>query len=264
MKIAHEAPIAILKQVQKVTHYEYVLVHLLDESQEYKDHFYSKSKIPVNQLILDNSIFELGHAFDWDKYAVHVQGLNPTRYILPDVLGDKEDSIHNARVWMSTYHDKFNRSPHNLLPMAAVQGQSMDELTECYVAYYKNGIRNIAIGFNHDFFVKDSETRDWDQANGRIQFVKHLKETGVWKSDCYHHLLGCSLPIELGYRGYNDINSVDTSSPILHGLLGIKYDALGLYQKKKIKMNDLIHSEVSDEQLQIILDNIKTFRYITE
>jgi len=72
------------------------------------------------------------------------------------------------------------------------------------------------------------------------------------------------LPIELGYRGYNDINSVDTSSPILHGLLGIKYDALGIYQKKKIKMNDLIHSEVSDEQLQIILDNIKTFRYITE
>ena len=35
MKIAHEAPLSIFDKVQAVTDYDYALVHLFEESEEY-------------------------------------------------------------------------------------------------------------------------------------------------------------------------------------------------------------------------------------
>lgn len=250
--IAHEAPICILDTIKKHTEYDYCLVHLLEESAEYKEYFYN---VPNNRLIiLDNSIFELGEAFEGSKYLHYIEELKPSIYIAPDVLGKKEPTIDNAAEWNA------KKLPFDM--MAVVQGQSMDELTECYVKFISMGIKAIAIGFNHDFFIKSQETRDWDQANGRIRFVRYLKEKGLWCSACYHHLLGCTLPFEFAHGVYKDINSVDTSSPVLHGLLDIDYDELSILNKKKIKVNELMYKTVYPEQIEKIVENIKKFRYI--
>ena len=45
------------------------------------------------EVLLDNSIFELGEAFDSDKFAKYVEELKPSYYIVPDVL----------RRWLSNY-----------------------------------------------------------------------------------------------------------------------------------------------------------------
>lgn len=252
--IAHEAPICILNEVQKHTDYDYCLVHLLEESAEYREYFYNLE--PSRFLICDNSIFELGEAFDNERYKHFLNELKPSVFILPDVLGDKDATIDNAASWQK-YNIKYSS-------MAVVQGQCMDDLTNCYIKFLSLGIENIAIGFNHNFFVIDECSRDWDQANGRIRFIKHLKEKGIWNNSCYHHLLGCTLPFEFAHGTYKDINSVDTSSPVLHGLLDIKYNELSLLQKKKIKVNELMYSTVYPEQIEIIVDNIKKFRDIVK
>ena len=39
IRIAHEAPMSIFDKVQKLTDYDYCLVHLMDELPEYKELF---------------------------------------------------------------------------------------------------------------------------------------------------------------------------------------------------------------------------------
>jgi len=264
MAIAHEAPICILDTVKMYTDFDYALVHLLEESKEYKDYFYNNTALKNNAfkslntrrrpIILDNSIFELGEAFESEKYESYVRDLNPDIYIMPDVLGDKEATLHNATQWAKKEFERYS--------MAVIQGQSMDELVECYKEFLKLDIDAIAIGFNHSFFVNDETTRDWDQANSRIRLVKHLKESCIWDYNKYHHLLGCSLPLEFSHCIYHDINSVDTSSPVLHGLLDIKFNEMGVLEKKKIKVNEMMYTTVYPEQIEKIVENIKTFSYI--
>ena len=250
--IAHEALICILDKIKSKTDYCYCLVHLLDESKEYRDYFYN---LPASRvIILDCSVFELGEAFEGEKYEYFINELKPSVFIAPDVLGNKERSIENAKVW------KQKKLPYSM--MAVVQGQNMDELIESYKEYEKMGVDAIALGFNHNFFIESSETADWDQANGRIKLVKELKNKGIWSSEIYHHLLGCTLPFEFAHAIYKDINSLDTSSPVLHGLLGIKYNELSLLNKRKIKVNELMYKTVYPEQWELIIENIAKFKQI--
>lgn len=266
MSIAHEAPICILDIVKEHTDYDYCLIHLIEESKEYKDYFYNNTAVRNNSyfnsinarirpIILDHSVFELGEAFESTKYEFYIRDLNPDIYIMPDVLGNKEATLDNAKEWNEKEFERYS--------MAVVQGQSMDELVECYQEFLELDIDAIAIGFNHNFMINDESTRDWDQANGRIRLIKYLKEKKIWDNTKYHHLLGCSLPLEFAHPVYhNSINSVDTSSPVLHGLLDIDYDEFGMLEKRKIKVNELMYSTVYPEQIEKIVDNIKKFSYI--
>ena len=67
IRIAHEAPMSIFDKVQQLTDYDYCLVHLMDELPEYKELFF-KAKEQGREIILDNSIFELGKSFNNKKY----------------------------------------------------------------------------------------------------------------------------------------------------------------------------------------------------
>ena len=56
IKIAHEAPLDIFDEVQRITDYDYALVHLLEENGRYRDTFERAVK-QGREVILDNSIF---------------------------------------------------------------------------------------------------------------------------------------------------------------------------------------------------------------
>jgi len=68
IKIAHESPKSIFEDVQRVTDYDYALVHLFEEDEEYLNQFKEAIK-KGREVILDNSIFELEEAFDADRFA---------------------------------------------------------------------------------------------------------------------------------------------------------------------------------------------------
>ena len=76
IKIAHEAPKSIFEDVQKVTDYDYALVHLLEEDEEYLTMF-EKAIKKGREVILDNSIFELEEAFEAEKFAYWVDRIRP-------------------------------------------------------------------------------------------------------------------------------------------------------------------------------------------
>ena len=81
------------------------------------------------------------------------------------------------------------------------------------------------------------------------------------------HLLGCQNPVEFilinslttPLRGL--IYSLDTSSPVINGWVGNELGPHGLVEPKpKAKLADNLDIELSEQQIDLIFKNIKTFR----
>lgn len=95
IKISHESPLCLLEQSRQYNDYDYALVHLFEDHEQYYN-FFTNSLKRNREIILDNSIFELGTSFDFDKFAEWVNILKPTQYIIPDTFNDYEKTIEQT------------------------------------------------------------------------------------------------------------------------------------------------------------------------
>ena len=262
IKIAHEAPIDIFEEVQRFTDYDYALVHLLEQNGRYRDTFERAVK-KGREVILDNSIFELEEAFEADRFAMWVERLNPTWYIIPDALENAEKTMQQAANWIKTYKDIPGKS------IGVVQGKTYQEIRDCYRAMDEIAkVDMIAISFDYSYYT-DSVPHPNKYVSwmlGRVKLIGDLLRDGVINKDKPHHLLGCGLPQEFSFykhADYNFIYSLDTSNPVVHGLKGIEYGSEGLWSKESQKLHELIDSEVDENQLNYIKTNIQKFRWFT-
>jgi len=261
IKIAHESPKSIFTDVQKVTDYDYALVHLFEEDEQYLNQF-KEAVRKGREVILDNSIFELEEAFDAEKFAGWVKELKPTWYIVPDALEDHKKTVAQMAEWNSKYKDLPGKK------IGVVQGKSYEEIKACYI--YMNGIANvdmIAISFDYSYYSKSvphpNKYVSW--MLGRVKLLGDLMRDGVINENKPHHLLGCGLPQEFSfYRDdstFNYVYSLDTSNPVVHGIKGIEYKSQGLWSKESQKLFELINFEVEDTST--IMNNINKFRNFT-
>ncbi len=256
--IAHEAPLSIMRKVRDVTDYSYALVHLMEESPEYVEYFEESLKMKNHFVILDNSIFELGHAFDHDKFKFWIEKINPTQYIIPDVLEDAEATTDNAADWVRSYKNS------NCETIGVVQGKTYREIRDCYEALDKI-VDKIAISFDYSYYLKIGEGKTkWHQyMDGRSKLISKLYDDGVINDRRGHHCLGAALPQEglfYRYKGWKWIDSMDTSSPVLHGIKGVKYQEHGLDEKNPTKLVEHFNDEITPEQWNIIKYNIVAFK----
>jgi len=258
-KISHECPLALLSESRSFNDYDYALVHLFEQYPQYYQFFVESLKLG-REVILDNSIFELGKSFDNDQFATWVERLQPTYYIIPDVLEDSKATIERLHNWVSKY---------NFLPgkkIGVVQGKTYEDLVECYQEIDRY-CDVIAISFDYSYyesiFELTNKFKNW--VYGRQSLIVKLVRERIINKKKPHHLLGCSLPQEfLFYQSnvYDFIQSIDTSSPIVHGLLEIYYDQYGLEKKESIKLFELIDAKVTDLQRVAINNNIKIFKQL--
>ena len=262
MKISHESPLCMLEKSREYNDYDYALVHLFEENKEYYN-FFKESLKQGRNVILDNSIFELGTAFDSDRYAYWIKELRPTEYIIPDVLEDTLGTMDNALDFKEKYSDLPGRS------IGVVQGKSYEDLVNCYQYLDKViDVDKIAISFDYSYYLElCPHPNKWmAYAMGRVQTLSRLSEDGIINEAKPHHLLGCALPIEfLFYReGFDWIESLDTSNPVVHALRDITYEYGGLVSKQSVKLVDLLHTVPDDEQIAYMDWNIELFRnYVT-
>lgn len=258
MLVSHESPISILKESRNYNDYDYALVHLFETHPEYYNFFKDSIKMG-RQVLLDNSIFELGKSFDPKKFAKYVKELKPNFYIVPDVLEDGYETI-------KSFHDFVNK--HTDLPgikIGVVQGKTYDELVDCY-KYMSDNADYIAISFDYSYYLVTGtgKTKLQRYASGRYKFINDLKRDGIWNDFKPHHLLGCSLAKEFSfYDNDRTIRSVDTSNPVVAGIKELRYNGnLGLEDKPSIKLADLIDHEVTDSQMEDIQYNVNEFKGI--
>lgn len=251
MKRFHEAPISCFEEVQCVTDGDYCLVHLLPNNEEYFNMF-KKAVEDGREVILDNSVFELGEAFDIDVFVQWVKVLQPTYYVIPDVLNNAEATIANVKIFKEMYPDLQGKS------IGVVQGNNVAEIEKCYRAI-EPLVDKVAISMCYGFLHSDNSLES--AAKNRRNLIMYLRDRGIINVNKPHHLLGVLLPQEMEYykEGFEFIESVDTSNPVIHGMLGIRYTNEGLHEKSFIKMCDAINTKVTSDMLRDIMYNINAF-----
>jgi len=258
IKIYHEAPKSIFKEVQKVTDGDYALVHLFEEDPEYLQQF-KEAKESGREIILDNSIFELEEAFDAEKFAGWILDLQPDWYIVPDALEDAERTCNQMFEW----NNKYKNLPGKKI--GVVQGKTYKEIKACYEYLDKTAnVDMIAISFDYSYYVETvphpNKYVSWMM--GRVKLLGDLLKDGVINTDKPHHLLGNALPVEGKFYGkYSWIYSMDTSNPVVHSIKSIQYqENFGLYSKESQKLFELINQPVETIDLDLVKFNIKEFK----
>jgi hypothetical protein len=263
IKISHETPLALMPKSRGYNDYDYALVHLFETHPDYYQ-FFKESLAMGREVLLDNSIFELGTAFDSTKFYNYILDLKPSYYVVPDVLEDSKATIGSFNRWC----DNHDLEPIKHIPkIGVVQGKTFGELANCY-DFMSRYADYIAISFDYSYYQISAlgNTRLERMRNGRVKLINNLISEGVWNYKKPHHLLGCSLPNE--FREYNaiyNIRSIDTSNPVVAGLHNIRYvDGIGLVDKLSIKLCDLIDYKPTPQQEQAVMYNVEQFKFINQ
>ena len=108
MKVSHEVPRCLLTASPEFNDYDYCLPHLLDQDEEYLKYF-ENARDKGRYVIMDNSLHELGEAYDYDRLKYWVNELKPNEFIVPDVWMDCHKTAAQAKYWKQFKYPKNNR-----------------------------------------------------------------------------------------------------------------------------------------------------------
>ena len=256
--ISHEVPVDFLYESREFNDYDYALPHLLDTNDEYREYFLN-SKKEGRYIIMDNSLHELGKAYNDERLIYWVNKLEPNEFIVPDVWEKRSLTLDNARKWKQIQKNGLISSFPKLVAVA--QGETYSDIMICvsalinYWEYDKIALSYGASSYNEIFPHPNPYI---GKMLGRVFVVSKLAQE-KWMKESKLHLLGCALPQEFSYyndSSFNFIESIDTSNPIIHGIMGVSYNDYGLNKKISTKI-DTIHETQNKD---IIYHNIKQFK----
>ena len=256
MKISHEVPLFLLEDSQKFNDYDYALVHLLDSDQDYANYFI-KAKQEGRYIILDNSLHELGTAYNDSGLLYWIDKIRPNEFIVPDVWENCIQSVVNARKWAQI------KLPDEVTKVAVVQAKSVREAITCYQTYRDLGYKKIAFSYGANYYLDHSShpNKNLAKALGRIEIVSRLYNSNIINATDRVHLLGCQVPQEFSwYLDMLFIETIDTSNPIMDTIDNMPYSPIGLTEKPKANMNDHFYMVAEDMDFDLLMWNLDKFR----
>jgi hypothetical protein len=258
MKISHEVPLSLLERSLMFNDYQYVLPHLIDKYEEYKT-FMLKYRTQENSfIIMDNGLFE-GVEHTTEDLIEKINLIKPDIFITPDQWNNSNFTYKNAKYWMNTLKSQI---PLTTNLMVVLQGRTVEDITKLYDNCVDLGFKHFAFNHSSEVYQRsfNHPNKLVNQMMGRIDIVNLLKKQGHIQNNHYIHLLGASLPQEfIYYKDIDWINSVDTSSPIINGVLGIGYEEYGLLTKPTNKIEEFFEENL-EEQMGYITFNINKFK----
>jgi hypothetical protein len=258
IKISHEVPKCLLEQSRQFNDYDYCLPHLLDQDTEYLE-FFQESKKQGRYIIMDNSLHELGKAYDTNRLFYWIDELKPDEFIVPDVWENHVQSVVNARYWSGI------ELPKETTKVAVVQAQTLHEAFLCTQTYKDLGYKKIAYSYGASYYndICVHPNKNIGKALGRVYVISTLLKQKVLSQLDRIHLLGCAVPQEFGwYQGIDCIESIDTSNPIMATLEDNMYSVSGLTEKPKANMNDHYNIGIENIDFNLLKANLTLFRYI--
>ena len=140
IKVSHETPLCLLEDSKHFNDYDYCLPHLLDEEKGYEEYFRQVKK-EGRYIIMDNSLHELGEAYNNERLMYWINELEPDEFIVPDVWENRDQSVINAKEWSQII------LPKNTTKVAVVQATTIHEASTCYQTYKDLGYKKIAFSY---------------------------------------------------------------------------------------------------------------------
>ena len=263
IKVSHELPLQLLDKSKELNDYEFCLPTYWFKSEPYKE-YYKNAKKEDRFIIADNGLFE-GDSFTEQQLIDFVHELQPDIFVIPDVWNDAALSLRNAKRWVGMKESL----PKDTKLMTVIQCTDYGVGSLLYSQYIDLGVE--AIAFNHsstayqDFFPH--ENLSVSKMMGRIYFINQLKKNNIIQKHVHHHLLGCAIPDEFKYygKGYEFIKTLDTSNPVVWGCKECSYlENITSIEKPKEKIEEFFNESLDDMQIQLILENIETFKSYLE
>lgn len=254
--ISHEIPLALIDDHQdNISDYMYVLLHKMIEDPVYAQKAYDYK----GMVYLDNSCFELGASLDNDLLYEYSEKLGPTVVILPDVLGNRKETIERTFEFLDSYPHVSNYG------MAVAQGSTPDELIECYAEFrdYRNESELDLFMIGIPFVFSWVEKTPAAQTAARIDLLNQMVNNRVIDRNRKHHLLGTWQAQEFSqYRSFDWVYSIDTSNPIMAAIDGERYSNMGLFHKPRSTFDSVYHLTERDIDMHLLYNNVEIFRRI--
>ena len=270
-----ELPLCLMSEVNELNQFDLVLFHLVRDNASYREWAYEQRRLhPERTMILDNSAYEFfvkGETLNLDEYADLVRDLHPDYFILPDVLQDRKKTIAGITEFLKKY-PVGGLEVKTIIPrpMAVIQGNTDQELTQCMFDYIKLGLKNICIPFHIECFKnckKDVNIRhefekvygsnvseDIEYAMGRVQFITDHRD--LLDAFRYVHFLGSHCPYEK--RFYKRYDSMDTGYPVKLGIEGV--EIWKETHKPNIIIDNFLEADLDDQTKNLIRSNVVKFR----
>ena len=198
LKINHEVPVKYLNSDLWFNDYEYALAHNFTDD-AYKSYF----KRAVNQgrtVYLDNSAFELGESVGLDVLQQCVDDLEGKAYVfLPDAVGDASRTL--------SLSCDFASQLRGVNTWGVMQGKDDAEL-DALLREMAVITKNIALPY---------------RGPDRYSFIKR-NFSFLYNNNIRIHLLGLRAVQDLlPFKEFSSILvSIDTSLPVVTGLLGVR------------------------------------------
>ncbi len=258
MKISHEVPLDLLESSLDFNDYQYCLPHYYIKYPQYRSFFLNYRKKNNSFIILDNGLFE-GEVFPEAKLIEIIAEIKPNIFIVPDAWNDYVTTVDNAKKWLFKYR------PTQTKLMMVLQGKTYSELSEALHLASRMGYDHF--GINHSSVAYD---KMYPHSNpivskmmGRIMVFNKLieEDTHNQLKSSYVHFLGCSTPTELIYlNNKQHISSIDSSNPIIMGLINRAYTKDPILYKPQDKIEVFMEKDLALEEKELILYNINQFK----
>jgi len=260
IKISHEVPFCLLEKSREFNDYDYCLPHLMDENEEYRNFFYESKKMG-RCIVMDNSLHELGEAYNINRLIYWINKIKPDEFIVPDVWEDMKLSIKNAKEWARI------ELPEGITKVAVVQAKNVWEAEYCVQTYKIWGYNKIAFPYGALYYnvICPHPNKDLGKAIGRYMIVHKLYNNKTLTMFDRVHLLGTSSPIEFGmYKDIKCIESIDTSNPIMAAIGEMPYTKMGLHMKPIANMNKYQDVSIDFVNEDLVEFNVEMFKKINE
>jgi len=247
VRLALECPANLLEEVQPLGDFDFILAHLVLGDSSYADYYRRSTRLKI----LDNSTNELLRPCTLDEIGKADSLVGPCDFIVaPDFLWDSKATIEALPQTVARF--RFDR----VIPV--VQGDSLEETLGCASYYWSLGFRRMAVPYS--LLTKPTDSvGSMAKARGQVVFRLEFK----FSLELRLHLLGMTTLEELHkYRSSRVVESVDTGSPVLHGLRNLRFGRDQLLEKSLPTLNQM-PTKYGSDQVQDVFYNIAYLRRFT-
>lgn len=261
------APINYLSAIPLHSKFHLCLAHLC-ESDVYCRYYRERSEAD-DLIFMDNSAFELGEGIEAERLLdlIDNSGINPDVIVAPDYPGQHfSKTLKSLEKFITAVQDRKYSQPVGIMGVPQSEVGEHNQWLSCYkemTTQYNVDVVGMSILALPNAFCKLTGTKDI--SHNRIYGSLFLKRIGNYSQFTWHHYLGAGSPSEIQLIPQLQMaDSMDSSSPIWHGINHIAYDdsptGLAGGKIKRHVVFDLsapIEPEIAESMARCIVHNIE-------